>query len=224
MSAPKLLPALLGGLFLGVLSALPIVSAANACCCLWIVLGGVLAAWVMQQNHPQPVTLGDGALVGLMAGLIGFVVTLAVSIPISYMTGAFQQMSDGMLLPREGMTPEVRDLLSRISPAVLIALGAIVMFVVSLIFSTIGGLIGAALFRRRLPPAPPGPIPPSSWGSSSPVDLPPSAWREGSSPSSVAPPPVLPPLPPAEPAGDAEVRPDPDRPVSGDPDPGTGQR
>ena len=223
MSAPKLLPALLGGLFLGVLSALPIVSAANVCCCLWIVLGGVLAAWVMQQNHPQPVTLGDGALVGLMAGLIGFVVTMAVSIPISYMTGAFQQMSDGMLLPREGMTPEVRDMLSRISPAVLIVIGSIVMFVVSLIFSTIGGLIGAALFRRRLPPAPPAPIPPSSWGSSSPVDPPPSAWREGPSPSFVPPPPV-PPLPPAEPAPDAEVRPDPDRPVSGDPDPGTGQR
>jgi hypothetical protein len=170
MTPPKLLPAVLGGLFLGILSALPIVSAANACCCLWIVLGGVLASWVMQQNHPYPVTLGDGALVGLLAGLIGFVVTMIVSIPISLMTGAYQQLSDGMLLPTEGMTPEVRDMLSRISPAALVALGAIVMFGVSLSFSTMGGLIGAAIFRRSAPPAPPAPMPPPSpWGTAPPV-------------------------------------------------------
>ena len=35
--------AALGGLFIGVLSALPIVGAANCCCCLWVVSGGALA-------------------------------------------------------------------------------------------------------------------------------------------------------------------------------------
>src|SRR3712207_3305780 len=71
MSAPKLLPALLGGLFIGVLSSLPIVKIGNVCCCLWVISGGVLAAWVMQQNTTRPVTPGEGALVGLLAGLVG---------------------------------------------------------------------------------------------------------------------------------------------------------
>ena len=40
----KLQPALLGGLLIGVLSALPFVSVLNGCCCLWVILGGVLTS------------------------------------------------------------------------------------------------------------------------------------------------------------------------------------
>ena len=37
-------PALWGGVFIGVLSALPIVNFGNCCCCLWVICGGALAA------------------------------------------------------------------------------------------------------------------------------------------------------------------------------------
>ena len=42
----------------------------------------------MQQNHPEPITPGDGALVGLLAGVIGAVVWLVLSIPIGLADGA----------------------------------------------------------------------------------------------------------------------------------------
>ena len=48
-------PALLGGVFIGVLSALPIVQLCN-CCCVWIVGGGALAAYLQQQNQPMPLS------------------------------------------------------------------------------------------------------------------------------------------------------------------------
>ena len=70
---------LLGGLFIGVLSALP---AVNCCCCLWIVCGGVLAAYLDQQNDPRPITAGRGAWNGFLAGVIGAVVWLAVSMAL----------------------------------------------------------------------------------------------------------------------------------------------
>ena len=72
---------LLGGLFIGVLSALPVVSWGN-CCCLWIVCGGVLAAYLDQQNDPRPITAGRGALNGFLAGVIGAFVWLLVSIAL----------------------------------------------------------------------------------------------------------------------------------------------
>ena len=40
MSPALLQPVLFGGLFMGVLSALPIISIGN-CCCLWIMGGGM---------------------------------------------------------------------------------------------------------------------------------------------------------------------------------------
>ena len=51
MDSGRLQPAFYGGLFIGVLSALPLVNAGNCCCCLWVVAGGVLAAYLRQQNH-----------------------------------------------------------------------------------------------------------------------------------------------------------------------------
>ncbi len=89
-AAPKLQPALFGGLFIGVLSALPIINIAN-CCCLWIIGGGVLATYLTQQNHPYPIAASDGALAGLLAGLIGGVLGTMLSIPVEMMMGPVQK-------------------------------------------------------------------------------------------------------------------------------------
>ena len=88
--APKLQPALFGGLFIGVLSALPFVNIAN-CCCLWVIGGGMLAAYLMQQNHPYAITAADGALVGMLAGLFGGVLGVLLSIPVEMAMGPLQQ-------------------------------------------------------------------------------------------------------------------------------------
>ena len=148
-SPPKLHPALLGGLFIGVVSALPYIKGANSCCCLWLAVGGVLAAWVMQQNHPRPVSNADGATVGLLAGLFGFVIMLAVSIPISLLTGPDTAFSSGML-ETDGMSPEVRDLVRNVPPAAFAVVGGLLFLVIGAIVSTVGGSLGAALFRGRV--------------------------------------------------------------------------
>jgi hypothetical protein len=87
---PRLQPAIFGGLFIGVLSALPLVNIAN-CCCLWVIGGGVLATYLMQQNHPFPISSADGALVGLLAGLFGGLLWAVLSIPVEMMMAPFQQ-------------------------------------------------------------------------------------------------------------------------------------
>ena len=89
MTPAKTQPALLGGVAIGVLSALPVINLAN-CCCAWILFGGALAAFLMQQNHPEPIQIGDGAIVGLLAGMIGAFVWLLVSIPLSIMMAPIQ--------------------------------------------------------------------------------------------------------------------------------------
>ena len=56
------------------LSALPVVNLGNACCCLWVICGGVLGAYLDQQNDPRPITAGRGAFTGFLSGIIGSVV------------------------------------------------------------------------------------------------------------------------------------------------------
>src|SRR5215510_3063845 len=94
----KLQPALYGGVFIGVLSALPLINIGN-CCCLWVIGGGVLATYLLQQNHPYPVTAADGALVGLLAGLIGGVIATVLEIPIKMAMGPVtQQLVERLVL------------------------------------------------------------------------------------------------------------------------------
>ena len=146
MSPAKLQPALLGGVAIGVLSALPVVNIGNLCCCAWVVFGGALAAYLMQQNFPAPVGAGDGALVGLMAGAIGAVVGSILAIPISMAMGPFQlQILDRIMEGSRDMPPEVREIFEQMRGGM--AGGA--MLGVAFIFS----LMFTLFFYSRLRPA-----------------------------------------------------------------------
>jgi hypothetical protein len=155
-------PALIGGIVGGVLSALPFVAAGNLCCCLWIISGGAVAAYLFQQHQTTPITPGDGALVGLLAGLIGAFVHLLISIPISILVGPMERAMLQRFIEIAGtMPPEMRETIERYSNSEGQGIALlIVMQVVSLmfylfvgaIFSTIGGLLGALVFKKQTPP------------------------------------------------------------------------
>lgn len=162
-------PALIGGIVTGVLSALPVVSAGNLCCCLWVVGGGVLGAYLLQQHQSTPITPGDGALVGLLAGLIGAVVEFVVSIPIGILVAPFERaMLERVIEMAGSMPPEMRDALGRYAGSgnesnfgllIVRKVAELVMWVfVGGIFSTLGGLLGAVMFRAQPPPPTPGVI------------------------------------------------------------------
>ena len=161
--APKLQPALFGGLFIGVLSALPIVNIGN-CCCLWVIGGGVLATYLMQQNHPYPIAAADGALAGLLAGLMGGVLGTLLSIPIEMMMGPIQkQFLEGILTRNQEIPEETRRMLENMSAAglggAMIAIKLVLSSSIGALFGMLGGLLGVALFKKKedLPP-PPGSV------------------------------------------------------------------
>jgi hypothetical protein len=161
-AAPKLQPAVYGGLFIGVLSALPIINIGN-CCCLWVIGGGVLATYLMQQNHPYPIATADAALAGLLAGLIGGVLTTLLSIPIDMMMGPFQkQFLEGILSRSQEMPEETRRMLENMNTAAvgatMIAFKLVFYVCIGAVFGMLGGLLGVALFKKKDLPPPPGTV------------------------------------------------------------------
>ncbi|MBI1875314.1 MAG: hypothetical protein HYS05_15710 [Acidobacteria bacterium] len=161
-AANRLQPALLGGVFLGVLSALPFINLAN-CCCLWWLGGGAVAAYLLQANTPRPVTAGDGAVVGLMAGVVGAFVWAVVSIPVDLIMGPFQRaLFNRMLSTTADMPGPARAILENVGAGagiiVSIVIGFVFMLIMGTIFTTFGGVLGAVLFQKK--PAPPTEPPP----------------------------------------------------------------
>ncbi len=145
---------------MGVLSALPIIAAGNACCCLWVVSGGVIAAYLFQQNTKTPITPADGALVGLLAGITGAFVHVLVAIPIDILVAPMEQAILQRLLDMGTFPPEVRDTMERygrggaMGGAFFILsriVGLMFWIFVSGVFSTLGGLLGALIFRKHTP-------------------------------------------------------------------------
>ena len=158
MDSGRLQPALYGGLLIGVLSALPFVSAGNCCCCLWVVAGGMLAVYLRQQNSPFAITSAEGALVGLLAGVIGGVIGVGLSIPIEAAMGPFMRDLVERVASRPDFPSEMRDMLERAgggTNALAILFKLCVSLVAGAVFGMLGGLLGVAVFKKDVPPPPP---------------------------------------------------------------------
>src|SRR5262245_23609641 len=82
---PILKPAFLGGVAMGVLSALPLV---NCCCFLWLGGGGLLAVYLLRQDFAGEIAAGLGAKAGFLAGMIGALFWQILELPISYITSS----------------------------------------------------------------------------------------------------------------------------------------
>jgi hypothetical protein len=148
-------PALIGGLVSGALSVLPVVSIFNLCCCLWVVTGGGVAAYMLQQKRSAPITPGDGAVVGLLAGLIGSVVYLVLSLPVFLIMGSFQQQILDQVMNNPEFPPELQQFLATGATGFLFTvIGFFFMLAAGIVFSTLGGLLGALIFRKSQPPVP----------------------------------------------------------------------
>jgi hypothetical protein len=137
---------------MGVLSALPLVAVGNACC-LWVLSGGLVAAYVLQQNHPEPIAPAEGALAGWLAGISGAFVYVIVGIPVSLLTAPFERQLVQRLFETMGnIPPQFQELANRPAAAGLrvlfVFVGFLFMLGLGAIFSTIGGLLGAVIFQK----------------------------------------------------------------------------
>ena len=136
----KLKPALLGGLILGVLSGISqLIPFASICCCIWAIGGGALAAFMYVKSSSIPVKIGDGAVVGGLAGVFGGIIYLILGLPLAIFFGMAamedQLTRSGVELPFSGV--------------LLIIIGSIIGAIVLALLATLGGVIGVAIFEKR---------------------------------------------------------------------------
>ena len=150
----KLKAALLAGGALGLLLVITVllsgfVRLAGCCSCLWPIAAGVLATMLYVKASPSRTSVGDGAIVGALAGLIGGLIYLFIGLPISY----FMHGVEAMDMQIRQLSPDFP-----LSGLVLLIIGGIVLFFIYVVLAAIGGLIGIPIFEKRkgdvLPPPP----------------------------------------------------------------------
>jgi hypothetical protein len=143
-------PALIGGAIAGVLSGIPII---NCLCCLWIVGGGVLAAYFLTKESSVALTAGDGAIVGIFSGIIAAFVEIIVDIPFRVVNERiiqgimdrfsqyYEEMPSGWETWMEGGDFE--------GSIVWSFLGLVVSVVIFSALGALGGIIGISIFGKK---------------------------------------------------------------------------
>jgi zinc-ribbon domain len=146
-------PALLSGIVLGVSSALPFV---NCCCWLWVVGAGVLAVYFYRQETQVSMTVEMGAKLGFLTGLLGAVFWELFDLPIAYIYGpeSGRHLQD-LIENTHNLPPEslkvldwVISLLHQPFQPAMILFGLLSKLFVCGIFTTLGGVLGVALWRK----------------------------------------------------------------------------
>ena len=153
-------PALLGGLFIGIMSALPGISFGNCCCCLWVLTGGMLSTYLLQGRQATPVETSEVLVQGLIAGAVGGVLAGIISVLLQPIIGPWQQQIMMQMMERfqAAMPPESRQQFDEAmrqqgaASAQAEMLRSLIFVPVSAAFATAGAALGLAFFRKKLPP------------------------------------------------------------------------
>jgi hypothetical protein len=161
------MPALIGGAVFGVAGAIPFLNLLNCACCALVMGSGFLAAFLYSKECAKtntPFSAGGGAKVGVVAGVFYTVFGSVVQWIIGLITGATLDLQEAIaqIESNPQIPPETADTIIGLLEAVegggfLILLP--ISLAIGLIFATIGGLIGGAVFKVQ-PAAPAAPSEP----------------------------------------------------------------
>ncbi|MFP4082755.1 MAG: hypothetical protein ACLFVG_08360 [Candidatus Aminicenantes bacterium] len=143
-------PALVGGAAAGILSGIPVL---NCLCCLWIIGGAMLSAYLLVKDSPVALSAGDGAIVGIFSGIVAAVVDAFISIPFHALNAAFfQRIMESIAEYAQEMPSGWENWLERGAPQAsgsMFMLGLLISVVVFSILGALGGIMGISLFGKK---------------------------------------------------------------------------
>jgi hypothetical protein len=170
----KLMPALYGGIIMGLISGIPVLSFINCLCCAGVMFGGFMAVYFYKKDLPpdnQMFSNSDaialGALAGVFGALIGNVLTGIIAIAFGNISGKLMYnmimgLYDSMGI-LDKMPPEaVEQMETSMMEKGLSVTSVIISFIINPLFGLLGGLIGYATLKPKdQPPAQQQPVTPA---------------------------------------------------------------
>lgn len=150
----KFIPALWGGVFIGVISAVPGLNLINCACCAGVIGGGIFSVYLYrrQAGEALEITMADGALLGLIAGLIGAVINGLLGMLLMTTNLHIFEMIEPYI-----DDPDILEMFENISDQAvasgLFFVSMISSLVINCVFALLGGLLGVSFWGKPNPKA-----------------------------------------------------------------------
>lgn len=146
-------PAFIGGTIAGVLSGIALL---NCLCCIWIIGGAMLAAYLLVKDSPVALSSGDGIIVGVFTGIVAAIANVIVNVLLrpfnmKIMQRIFELLSEYM----EEMPPGFEDLIEGQgleSSVPTFLLGLVISIIIFSVLGALGGVLGISLFGKKFAP------------------------------------------------------------------------
>ncbi len=165
------MPALYGGVVMGLISGIPFVNLINCFCCAGILLGGFLSVFFYKKDLPGDMALtnSDSLQLGALAGVFGAVVSIILSLLLIYTVGNITGevmydfvygMYDKMGVLSQ-MSPDQLAQLESMKDADFKPMNLVFALIIDPLFGLLGGLIGYTVYKPKagtksvMPPTPP---------------------------------------------------------------------
>ena len=157
----KVMPALYGGIILGLLAAVPFLNFVNCLCCAGYLFGGFMSVYFYKKSltaEMSPLTSGDGVQLGALAGVFGGIVSSLITAVLLFTIGNVAGEMIGRMIINlysqmgilDRLPPDaVAQLEQSMKGGGLSPLTIISSFIISIIFGLLGGLIGYAVFKQK---------------------------------------------------------------------------
>ncbi|MDP2207145.1 MAG: hypothetical protein Q8K98_00030 [Bacteroidota bacterium] len=154
----KIIPAIYGGIIIGIISSVPFLNLINCLCCAGIMGGGVLAVFFYKQNFTpdtQPFSKGDCLTVGVFAGIVGALVgtVLDVVFLMTFGNVVGQFVLDNIQnmdidIPEESLEA-IKQVFQETASIYSVMFSLISSLILNSIFGLLGGLIGYNIFKPK---------------------------------------------------------------------------
>ena len=142
-----LISALVGGVVTEILTNVPVVSLLTCVFCVSFWIGPLLAVWLyrrMQGEVSMKQAIGIGALAGVIAGVIGFILSFFNLAGVGDLSQALRPMAQNLQISEEDLK-NIEAMTTGLGGIVFNLIGV----AVTIAFGAIGGVIGGAIFKNR---------------------------------------------------------------------------
>jgi asparagine N-glycosylation enzyme membrane subunit Stt3 len=152
-----MMPAVYGGLIMGVLYGVPYLNFINCCCCAGVLAGGFLSVFFYKNEllpNMPPLEASDALKLGALSGVIGGVFGTIIAQGAQVLTGQDVQAELDELLDQMN-NPDaeafVQMFVSFFDSPFFLILSLVFSIFICVMFGLLGGLIGYAILKPKQP-------------------------------------------------------------------------
>jgi len=141
---------LLGGAFMAIISAIPIIGSLNIICCMWLIIGGAISYLLASKKQDYIPKNSDGIIYGALSGIAGWIISTIIRfLLIDFKIQSMAQIKEKFSQINTPEADRIFRLIDKYGLKKITLIFSFIFIIFYLIFPTLGGAITQAITQKK---------------------------------------------------------------------------